>query len=789
MLNIIGRSKGRPLGIMVLLFTLLFSLLSVPVAPKAQAKTVRAAIVSDVTGDVKVKKAGGSKSYQVYKDMTLNQGDLITTGKASYAVLKIVDHDDELTISDNAEVYISDLMDHGAGKTSKLKSWAGSMWSKVKSLVSSDDEFEVETPTAVMGVRGTQFLTYINPKTGQTLMLVVAGKVSAANLLSSGSGSGSVQSQNRVTVYPAQQILLTTSTKDPEPDLRSKISYTDAKQIVDLVSPKVLEAFIKNIPGIQAENDQIKQQLLEQFNQGITKPDASSVLLLETQAELDAVRNNFDAIIPLLAKQAVDSKKIDSALIDSVNRQIFDPSKRIDFMKEPVPLDKNAGMDPKLFVPPAPENPFDRERKEMQAAQRSADLQKMEQQMAGIIEANKKTEAALNQAAVDSFMATLDSAGRQAFIDNQKKNAQATTPSTAGSSGGNGVSAGGSGGTGGNTGSSSSDDSRIEAPTVTAPAAVVKNPVVLKAKASAKATIQIYNGATLVGSQAGNDAADVEIQLSPLAEGAANLTAKAVRGSRSSSAVAIPAFTVVDPGTAVLVSPTADTVFGKGMAKIEAKAPAGSKILVLNTDQVLAGADGKGADTVTIPLPDGNYSGLKLVTEKSGIRGNAVPVPGRISVDTSSTAGFVLSDPVISNGVATYTLKLKNFTGSSAFYAVEAHLVYNNSELNYEGPTELPSNASTVFGSGDSAEILNQIQGQTQNELIYAGTRFVQGNTAAENLTVDGEKVLVTIPLKIRNAAATPAASLVYMKIVNKDSGTVYEWPIQSGSVTNTVAP
>ncbi|MGG2201842.1 hypothetical protein [Paenibacillus validus] len=99
----------------------------------ASAKSVRSAVVVEVSGDVTNTKSGGSRSNTVLSRLDAESGGYDLHRSGASAVLRIVDRNDELTIGENAEVYISELMEDGGAKKSKVKAWAGSMWSKVKS--------------------------------------------------------------------------------------------------------------------------------------------------------------------------------------------------------------------------------------------------------------------------------------------------------------------------------------------------------------------------------------------------------------------------------------------------------------------------------------------------------------------------------------------------------------------------------------------------------------------------------------------------------------------------------
>lgn len=147
--------------------------------PAADRKS-RTAVLEQITGTVWITQAGGSLTYQAYNGMTLHQGDQLLTEKNTSAILKTVDRKDEITISENSELYISSLSDTTLTKQTSFMLWSGLVLANVSSLVNAKDTFNILTPTAVTDVRGTNFMVVINPVTGLSMLFVNSGLVQEA---------------------------------------------------------------------------------------------------------------------------------------------------------------------------------------------------------------------------------------------------------------------------------------------------------------------------------------------------------------------------------------------------------------------------------------------------------------------------------------------------------------------------------------------------------------------------------------------------------------------------------
>ena len=134
--------------------------------------------IEAIKGKVELKRAGMPRFSRAYKGMSVKPGDEIRTGKRAKVVLTL-----ETTavngIGEQSQYSLDRLEINPETKTvqAKIGIPKGKLWSEVGRLKTKDSSFEVETPTAVTGVRGTVFLVEVEEETKKTNVSVVAGTV------------------------------------------------------------------------------------------------------------------------------------------------------------------------------------------------------------------------------------------------------------------------------------------------------------------------------------------------------------------------------------------------------------------------------------------------------------------------------------------------------------------------------------------------------------------------------------------------------------------------------------
>lgn len=408
----------------IVCFTMLLGLFSFAAdIREAAAAVTRVAVVTELKGTVKVKKSGGAKSFNAFKNMSLNEGDLITTGKNSSIVLQLADSKadkDEITVGENSQVNFSKL-EEKKGTKAKMNVWAGSLWVKVKSISNADDTFEIETPTAIMGVRGTHFIVGVDPVTGETRFYVASGVVQTRSVQPTDSRQqgNTVGGAGSVTVYPAQQISMIPGDRDT--DLRDLVEVVDIDQIISTAPPSVIESLIKNMLSIQNENEEMIERLQQD---GGSDPDSN--LVLTDQEVLERYRSNVDNMLHNMLKSAVNNGVIagDEAqrLIDQANEAIQDSAKKFDLNREVPPLDRTAGLDPQREQQRAAaeqkrqQQLAEKERKKQEVQQRNADLiDQIVRAAQELQQANERAQQEKQQQATDRLLEQLTGDQRNAL--------------------------------------------------------------------------------------------------------------------------------------------------------------------------------------------------------------------------------------------------------------------------------------------------------------------------------------------------------------------------------------
>ncbi len=144
------------------------------------------AVITKIKGDIEIKRA--EKNVECVAGTVLFNQDEISSSDNSYAALKFTDGGGLLKIFPNSHLTVKA---ERAGKELKKNSYLsrGNVFAKVKKRVGS---FQIETPTTVASVKGTQFLVMVE-ENGETAVMTFEGLVEMLNPDGTGSEVGADQ--------------------------------------------------------------------------------------------------------------------------------------------------------------------------------------------------------------------------------------------------------------------------------------------------------------------------------------------------------------------------------------------------------------------------------------------------------------------------------------------------------------------------------------------------------------------------------------------------------------------
>ncbi len=151
-------------------------------SPCAQPPVPFSATLIDFEGQVHIQKGGENFWLPVEKGMPLEQGDHLKTEARSSAEI-LVDDGSQIKLEENTEITLSELSADSQTRSisASVYLWFGRMLSNISRFAHSRSRFEVQTPTVVAGVRGTDFAVEVLD-TKQTDVGVFDGEVTVAGL-------------------------------------------------------------------------------------------------------------------------------------------------------------------------------------------------------------------------------------------------------------------------------------------------------------------------------------------------------------------------------------------------------------------------------------------------------------------------------------------------------------------------------------------------------------------------------------------------------------------------------
>jgi len=124
---------------------------------------------AEIRGDVALERAKAQLKPGVNDPVQTK--DLVVTGKQSRTKLTLTD-ESLLNIGQNSRVEITEFLLEKNKRQSIVSIKAGALHTKVEKFLDPNSKFEVHTPTAVAGARGTEWLTVVTENPGTTVYAI-----------------------------------------------------------------------------------------------------------------------------------------------------------------------------------------------------------------------------------------------------------------------------------------------------------------------------------------------------------------------------------------------------------------------------------------------------------------------------------------------------------------------------------------------------------------------------------------------------------------------------------------
>ncbi len=236
-----------------------------------------AAVVTAVKGTVQVQPAATNKLQPAKVGDFLCEGDIVKTLKRAQAAVTFT-NGSIVKLNENTEFSI-DTSNNIEDIGSKIKMKMGKLWSKVRPKT----KFEINTPVAIVAVRGTEFETGLSG--GRLDLSVFSGIVNVKNRF------------GEVNVEPGKKTAVSgDNAPEPPSDLQypAKPAWQEELETKDTVKLNMADTNI--VAGVQADIGisvvDANGNTNEKFNDNITvKADNNSVLFSPDGAKWDTAAN------------------------------------------------------------------------------------------------------------------------------------------------------------------------------------------------------------------------------------------------------------------------------------------------------------------------------------------------------------------------------------------------------------------------------------------------------------------------------------------------------------------
>jgi hypothetical protein len=155
--------------------TILAAMTVLGLAMPAAAESV--GFVAAVRGKAELRGSGSSAFKAASIDQDISQGDTLRTGRNAWAKV-VLDDQTSFAVDEETEL-VFDRIALGKADSSRFEMLSGHVRTKIGETFGAPTRMKLFTPTAVMGAKGTEWLTWVRAE--NTWVCVIEGIVGASN--------------------------------------------------------------------------------------------------------------------------------------------------------------------------------------------------------------------------------------------------------------------------------------------------------------------------------------------------------------------------------------------------------------------------------------------------------------------------------------------------------------------------------------------------------------------------------------------------------------------------------
>lgn len=259
-------------------------------------------LVNFITGDVKIVIDGKTVSANVGDKIT--QGMIVKTG--TKAIVDIYFQGSVIRILEKSSVVMKELVKNLSENKELTELYVenGQMFSKVTRKLSQGEKFRVNTPTAVAGVRGTEFL--VSEKDGKSTIACIEGKVVVKESSSDDSSFVEVEAGKEANVEKGKPVSVD--------ELKAQ-NMENIKRIKDEI--KEIREDIRR--KFEAQREEIKNKVIEQKEENKERVENQKA---SDKANVEAIKGGTKIETEAIKGDIADKKNASKDAVNSAKPEI-----------------------------------------------------------------------------------------------------------------------------------------------------------------------------------------------------------------------------------------------------------------------------------------------------------------------------------------------------------------------------------------------------------------------------------------------------------------------------------